>query len=416
METETASLPAVLNGSAITAYQGGGSLPMPVQVDLVVARVQAVQEIIARVFKEGVHFGVIPGTGPKKTLHKPGFDMLCLAFQFSPEFVKQPESVETDKMINVVYKCRLIHSPTGKVIATGDGSCNSKEEKYRWTMAARKCPECQGEFIRTSKPEDAQGFYCWKKLGGCGATFPKNHPPIVNQPEGRKENDNPWNHHNTLTKMAQKRAGMAAIITACGLSSDFTQDLEDYAETQRPAQGPQQEYAGEAEYSPAPQAQAPSQPAPGQAAASPAQKPLTPAEILAKVRSAVAECKSLANLAAVKEFCKEKGWFTEAAKEIITARSIQLQAEAKAAQAAAPTFTPEEIEKAVAGVLALTKSIDTREGYDALKANCQTEGGVFRHPDVVQAINGAYRAAFPGDFAPNAVPPQTSMLNTPAAA
>lgn len=243
---ESKNLPASVseNGSALAIAPEHNSLPMPVQIVQIVQRVKAVKEIVSGVFEKDNHFGEIPGTAknkdgsPKMVLLKPGFDALCLAFQFAPEFEKQPESVESDKFINIVYKCRLRHIPTQRVIATGDGSCNSKEEKYRWTTVARKCPNCGGEFIRTSKPEDKQGFYCWKKLGGCGATFPKNFPDIENQPEGRKENDNPWNYHNTLTKMAQKRAGMAAIITACGLSSDFTQDLEDMepvhnAKTQR---------------------------------------------------------------------------------------------------------------------------------------------------------------------------------------
>jgi hypothetical protein len=237
METLTENVPTLapqLNRQITELTNQSNFLPMPVQVSAIVNRVKAVKEIVSQVFQSGNHFGEIPGTAKnadgsaKMVLLKPGFDALCMAFQFAPEFIKQPESIENDKFINIVYKCKIVHSPTERVIATGDGSCNSKEEKYRWTKTTRVCPQCKGEYIRTSKPEDQQGFYCWKKLGGCGATFPKNAPEIVSQPEGRKENDNPWNFHNTITKMAQKRAGMAAIITACGLSSDFTQDLEDF--------------------------------------------------------------------------------------------------------------------------------------------------------------------------------------------
>ena len=204
------------------------SLPMPIQVDRIVERVEAVKEIVNKVFKDETHFGKIPGTGDKKTLLKPGFDALCLAFQFSPEFIKQPESIERDNFINLVYKCRIIHSATGRVIATGDGSCNSREEKYRWTNSARKCPMCQKETIIKGKAEYGGGYVCFAKKGGCGAKYGEKDPAIVDQVVGRVENDNPWNFHNTLTKMAQKRAGMAAIITACGLSGDFTQDMEDF--------------------------------------------------------------------------------------------------------------------------------------------------------------------------------------------
>lgn len=222
------TLPAPVNGTAIALVQEPAGLPMPVQTAHIVQRVEAVREIVNKVFKEGTHFGSIPGTGDKKTLLKPGFDTLCLAFQFSPEFIKQAESIERDNFINLVYKCRLIHSPTGRVIATGDGSCNSKEEKYRWTTLARKCPHCKAEAIIKGKAEYGGGWICFEKKGGCKAKFRDGDAAIETQPVGRAENDNPWNFHNTLTKMAQKRAGMAAIITACGLSSDFTQDMEDF--------------------------------------------------------------------------------------------------------------------------------------------------------------------------------------------
>jgi hypothetical protein len=233
METTMENLPTLtpqLNGRNLVTLEDSqvSSLPMPIQVDRIVERVQAVQEIVNKVFKDDVHFGKIPGTGDKKTLLKPGFDALCLAFQFSPEFIKQPESIERDNFINLVYKCRIIHSATGRVIATGDGSCNSKEEKYRWTTLARTCPTCGKEAIAKSKEEWGGGWYCNAKKDGCGAKFKKGDRSIEEQEAGRKENDNPWNFHNTLTKMAQKRAGMAAIITACGLSGDFTQDMEDF--------------------------------------------------------------------------------------------------------------------------------------------------------------------------------------------
>lgn len=233
-ELTAAPPPAVLNGNAVANYDERSSalLPMPVDVRLVVARYQAVQDIVQQVFKDDVHFGKIPGTGDKKTLLKPGFDALCLAFQFSPDFVKQPESIETDRFINLVYKC-VLTSASGRVVATGIGSCNSKEEKYRWINSARKCPTCGKEAIAKSKEEWGGGWYCNAKKDGCGAKFKKGEPSIESQEAGRKENDNAWNNHNTLTKMGQKRAAMAAIITACGLSGDFTQDVEDIVENDK---------------------------------------------------------------------------------------------------------------------------------------------------------------------------------------
>jgi hypothetical protein len=226
--TMPAPVPATMNGSAVTLAQPQGNpLAMPVPVQAVIARHEAIQEIIRGVFKDGIHFGKIPGTGDKKTLLKPGFDTLCEAFQFSPDFVKQSESIETDKFVNLVYKCALT-SASGRVVATGIGSCNSKEEKYRWTTMARKCPNCKAETIIKGKQEYGGGWVCFDKKGGCKSKFRDGDQAIEGQPAGRIENDNAWNFHNTLTKMAQKRAGMAAIITACGISGDFTQDMEDF--------------------------------------------------------------------------------------------------------------------------------------------------------------------------------------------
>ncbi|HLP30108.1 MAG TPA: hypothetical protein VK150_02025, partial [Geothrix sp.] len=228
METTTAPapVPATLNGNGhavALAQPSANPLEMPVPVQAVIARHEAIQEIVRGVFQDGTHYGEIPGTSkdkdgkPKKTLLKPGFDTLCEAFQFAPDFIKQPESVETDKFINLVYKC-VLTSSTGRVVTTGIGSCNSKEEKYRWKPGVKRaCPAC-GSTTALLKSKDRPEWFCWAKKDGCGAKFPLNDERITSQKVEREENDNAWNHHNTLTKMAQKRAGMAAIITACGIS------------------------------------------------------------------------------------------------------------------------------------------------------------------------------------------------------
>ncbi len=398
--------PAVLTTpppAALTSWTAqDAGLPMPIQVDLVVARVLAVQEIISKVFKEGSHFGVIPGTGTKKTLLKPGFDMLCLAFKFSPEFVKQPESIETDKMINVVYKCRLIQSETGRVIATGDGSCNSKEEKYRWTTTAKKCPSCGAEAIIKGKQEYGGGWVCFERKGGCKAKWPDGAKEIEGQVAGRVENDNPWNFHNTLTKMAQKRAGMAAIITACGLSSDFTQDLEDIAENQRAAHTTRDEYSQDGDYSPAPAEQP-----------KPQEKVYTAQEIHDQVTAGAAACLTVENLSAFKALLFQKNglWFSDHVKDILRYHHTRITGVVRSA-----TLDPMEakvLEKVVAGVKLSAEGCLTKVDFDTLKAACKDQGGAFLHPDVVQAISSAYRAKFPDEFHPNG--DRKTVLETAAA-
>lgn len=412
METEitTLPIPAGQNGRALMTLADDQAtfLPMPVQIVQIVARVKAVKEIVSQVFEDGVHFGEIPGTSKradgrvKKVLHKPGFDTLCMAFQFRPDYEEMPGTVVSQEFINVVTKCTLTHIPTGRVIATGIGSCNSKEEKYRWVTSNRACPQCGGEFIRTSKPEDSQGFYCWKKLGGCGVTFPKNDPSIVNQPEGRKENENAYNHDNTLRKMSQKRAGMAAIITACGLSSDFTQDLEDFTAepaVMKPGMDPSLYNTEVYGHHPA-EARKDVEKAPPPEPAKPTPAEPTAEEIMTYVQSQADSCFTLSDLSAVKQMLIAKGgtYFSEGAKEILKVAFERL----KPVPAEPPTPAPDpqqgystNLENARKIVRDRTAACNTLEGLGKLRADILKEGGWFSDVSIVEMVNQRTRELSP---------------------
>jgi len=229
-----------------------------------VAQVQYVQRIMADVMKDGEHYGVIPGTGaarkcdcnknpqcdkchgsgelgPKKTLLKAGAEKLCYVFRLAPQF-EIVRSVEEEKFILFDIRCLLIHTPSGQVVGTGMGSCSSREEKYGWRKGARNCPECgkAGSIIRGKPeyaPKDRQkrvlegftkgGWMCWKKKDGCGATFQDEDPAITGQSVERVPTENIWEQHNTMFKMAQKRALIAATLVTTACSDIFTQDLDD---------------------------------------------------------------------------------------------------------------------------------------------------------------------------------------------
>ena len=75
----------------------------------------------------------------------------------------------------------------------------------------------------------SDGFYCWAKQGGCGATFPSNDPRVANQKVGDVKNFDTAEQVNTFQKMAQKRAFIGAVLIACNLSEYYTQDIEDLA-------------------------------------------------------------------------------------------------------------------------------------------------------------------------------------------
>ena len=132
---------------------------------------------------EGVDYGKIPGT-PRATLLKPGAEKIMLAFGARPEYELVASEVDHDREVTFqkknwtgtsiglyryVYKCRLVRVD-GRKVGDADGSCSTMENKY------------------VDRPRDCE---------------------------------------NTVIKMAQKRAMVAAVLNAFGLSNRFTQDAED---------------------------------------------------------------------------------------------------------------------------------------------------------------------------------------------
>lgn len=194
--------------------------------------VQFVQEIM----EEGRDFGVIPGTGDKPTLFKPGAEKLTTFFGLTKRFeVIEKTEDWTGKDHNgepffyYWYRCQLWRG--NLLIAEGDGSCNSMEKKYRYRQASRRCPECQQSTIIKGKEEFGGGWICWAKKGGCGAKFVDGDPAIKSQQVGQAINPDIADQVNTILKMAAKRALVAATLLAVNASEFFTQDLEDMAET-----------------------------------------------------------------------------------------------------------------------------------------------------------------------------------------
>lgn len=188
---------------------------------------ETLRKFCFEILVEGVDYGVIEGTD-KKVLFKPGAERLCQFLRLYPKFLPLSVTEDFEKPLFFYrYECQLLHMQSGAVVGTGIGSCNSYETKYRWRERKRTCPNCNKETIIVGKEEYGGGFLCWKKKGGCGAKFPKDHPIIINQQTGRIENEDVCDQINTMDKMAQKRALMAAILVTAGVSEYFTQDLEE---------------------------------------------------------------------------------------------------------------------------------------------------------------------------------------------
>jgi hypothetical protein len=197
-------------------------------VQALTERVRKVEQIASEVMTEGIDYGRIEGI-QKPTLFKPGAETLCLTFKLDPRF-RTEKTWHGDGHLSVEAWCTLVHIPTGLSMATDvEGFCTSREERYAYRYAMRICPVCGKENIRLSKQE-AGSYYCWKKTGGCGATFHAGSPQaaeIAGQAEGKVPNENLPDTYNTIVKMAAKRALVAAVLIGTAASRVFTQDVED---------------------------------------------------------------------------------------------------------------------------------------------------------------------------------------------
>lgn len=192
-------------------------------------------QLKADVFEEGVDYGVIPGTNTKPVLLLAGMEKLLRALRLRPEYVLRQSIVDFDKpLFYFQYECRLIEIDTNLVVATAIGSANSMESKWRYRNAERVCPNCGAATIKRSKfpPKNAPhgtppGWYCYDKLGGCGANFAYEDNQIIEQEVGRTENPDLADQLNTIDKISQKRALSSSVKIVANASMLFDIDLED---------------------------------------------------------------------------------------------------------------------------------------------------------------------------------------------
>lgn len=201
---------------------------MPVMsIQTATERYKTIVEYVGKLMVEGTDFGKIPGT-ERATLLKPGAEKLCTLFGLSKRFsiVKEVEDWDNG-FFYYLYRCGLYRGEY--LIAEGDGSCSSRESKYRWRNAQRVCPNCKQATIFQSK-NDGEGFFCWSKKGGCGSKFFADDRAITEQAVGKVANPDIADQVNTIQKMAQKRALIAATLLAVNASEFFSQDLEDFVD------------------------------------------------------------------------------------------------------------------------------------------------------------------------------------------
>jgi hypothetical protein len=223
-EVEAAqNLPAVRAAGAMVARD-------EITADDVIAQREKITQVMDAVMRPEVHYGKVPGVS-KPTLLKPGAELLAVTFRLAPTY-KSERIFHDDGHLTVVSACFLTHIPTGLMVAAGEGLCSSKEKKYAKRKGERVCPECGEPQVRLGKPRNGRpgNWYCWAKQGGCGATWAldSEQAGLFEAMEvGEVDNPDIADTWNTVLKMSNKRALVAAILNGTGASDVFTQDVED---------------------------------------------------------------------------------------------------------------------------------------------------------------------------------------------
>lgn len=219
-EEEVQNLPAVRASEAIVAR---GEL----SVDEIVAQRDKIIQVMGAVMKPGVHYGLIPGVN-KPSLFKPGAEAINVALRLAPHY--ESEKIwHDDGHLTVVAKCILQHIPTDLIVAEGEGLCTTKETRYAYRQGERVCPNCGKSAIIKGKKEYGGGWLCFAKKGGCGEKWPDGAHEIESQDVGKVPNPDVADLYNTVLKMADKRALIAAVLNGAAASDVFTQDVEDQA-------------------------------------------------------------------------------------------------------------------------------------------------------------------------------------------
>ena len=162
-------------------------------------QIKIIQDVLLRVMKQDVHYGVIPGTS-NMSLLKPGAEKILATFHLAcdPEIIDK----STDTEVRYLVRNRLTHA-SGRFVGVGIGECSSYEAKYKW----RK-PVCQEEWDEA--PVDRRRNK-WVKYGNKPA---ERNPQIMTEPADIA---------NTILKMAKKRALVDACLTATAASDIFAQ-------------------------------------------------------------------------------------------------------------------------------------------------------------------------------------------------
>lgn len=267
----------------------GAKLFMPVMsLEEALERRDTITQFIERGFlREGRDWSTLTDNpkDDRKLLLKAGAEKLGVIFGFVPRYsiVSKVEHWDAsgesaEALLAYHVKCELFRD--GIAVGEGEGSCNSRETRYRWRWVTPEDWEAIGKPKKygtrsstkfefdfainkaetTGKYGKPQSYWDEFKAAIAGGKANKVVRKFRNGNEGvgweipstlfKIGNPEVADLQNTILKMASKRAHVAAIITAIGASDIFTQDLDDF-EGKPPGSGqsyaPPEEGSGDAQ-------------------------------------------------------------------------------------------------------------------------------------------------------------------------
>lgn len=170
--------------------------------------------------------------GEKPALMQDGAYMIMSLYRCIPGSVRNDIIRHEDGHVTVVSEAP-IYNADGHLIATGNGSCSTRESKYAYRKGERVCPDCGVGAIIKGKDFSGKGgptgWVCFAKKGGCGAKFSDGDARIEEQQIGRIDNPDIADIENTVLKMSVKRATVAAVRKLPLVSDLFSTDPNDGA-------------------------------------------------------------------------------------------------------------------------------------------------------------------------------------------
>ena len=169
-------------------------------VDIVNAQMGSLKALVQTSLKEGMDYGVIPGTGKKPTLLQPGAEKIALMLGITLRHDVTTSQLQGGHR-EVTVVSHAILRKTGEEVGDGVGLCSTMESKYRYR---------------------------------------KDWDHKVNGKPGVIENRDVADVYNTVMKMAEKRADIDCVKRVASASEFFTQDVEDMPsyEVHTPAPAP----------------------------------------------------------------------------------------------------------------------------------------------------------------------------------